>query len=407
MQATPSTLPSINDLLVRGKQAAMQGRRDLAREMLAHVVYLEPANAEGWLWLSGVVDLPEQVRYCLERTLRIDPNNGRALRGIEWLDGRQREIDEARAAAERVKPYWQTSRPKPLLNLIKGAQTQQGAQTATGETASRKPASWTSIGLTIPGTRVARANLPTMPVSPATLDRMTTAGVSRDSLGRSSGEDNLTHLNSREYRREVFGTTSELVPRFVTNFGLRNLLLATRKLVGDAGFRTLLQTAELEEYDHETPPANEEAAANYTRFSAFTEALEDFFGHAVEPMEIKLGREMFRQELNNKGKLAAMKGISFKLMTPEKKLEQALMELADAHARMGMDAYFEEQDGGYMFVIETCPYCFGRLTNARCNIASGFLAAGLEWATGSAPHITEVSCRGIDEPFCGYWIPFE
>jgi predicted hydrocarbon binding protein len=407
MQATttPSTLPSINDLLIRGKQAAMQGRRDLAREMLAHVVYLEPANAEGWLWLSGVVDLPEQVRYCLERTLRIDPRNGRALRGIEWLDARQREIDEARAAAERVKPYWQTSKPKPLLNLIKGAQQQSQAQTATGETASRKPASWTSIGLTLPGTRVARSNLPTMPVSPSTLDNMTTAGVSRDTLGNPTTRDNITHISSRSYRQEVLGTTDELSPRFVTNFALRNLLLSTRRIIGDSGFSALLQRAGLEEYEQVTAPANEDAAANYTRFSAFTEALEDFLDHAVEPMEIKLGREMFRQELANKGKMTAMKGISFKLMAPEKKLEQILMELADAHARMGMDAYFEEQEGGYMFVIERCPYCFGRLTNARCNITSGFLAAGIEWATGNSLQIQEVSCRGVDEPFCGYWIP--
>src|SRR5687768_373020 len=316
MQApAPSTLPSISDLLFRGKQAAMQGRRDLAREMLAHVVYLEPANAEGWLWLSGVVDLPEQVRYCLERTLRIDPRNARALRGVEWLDDRQREIDEARAAAERVKPYWQTSKPKPLLNLIKGSQHGQGAQTATGETAGRKPASWTSIGLTMPGTRVGRSNLPTLPVSAATLDRMTTAGVSRDAVRSGDTPNNVTHINNRDYRREVLGTTDELSPRFVTNFGVRNLLLATRKVVGEAGYLTLLQRSGLEEYEHVTPPTDEDAATGYTKFSAFTEALEDFFDHAVEPMEIKVGREMFRQELNNKGKLAAMKGISFKLMS--------------------------------------------------------------------------------------------
>jgi hypothetical protein len=373
--------------------------------MLAHVVYLEPANAEGWLWLSGVVDLPEQVRYCLERTLRIDPRNARALRGVEWLDERQREIDEARAAAERVKPYWQTSKPKPLLNLIKGSQHGQSAQTATGETASRKPASWTSIGLTMPGTRVGRSNLPTMPVSAATLDRMTTAGVSRDTVRGGDSPSNITHINNRDYRREVLGTTDELSPRFVTNFGMRNLLLATRKVVGEAGYLTLLQRCGLEEFEQVTPPADEDAAAGYTKFSAFTEAMEDFFDHAVEPMEIKVGREMFRQELNNKGKLAAMKGISFKLMSPEKKLENILMELADAHARMGMDAYFEEQDGGYMFVIETCPYCYGRLTNARCNLTTGFLQAGIEWATNTSPQITEVSCRGIDEPFCAYWIP--
>src|SRR4051812_41322913 len=127
-----STLPSITDLLARGKQAAMAGQRDLAREMLAYVVYLDPANADGWLWLSGVGDSPEQVRYCLERTLRIDPDSPRALRGMEWLNARQGEIDEARAAAERVKPYWQTSKPRPLLNLVK-KQKQEMANVAGGE----------------------------------------------------------------------------------------------------------------------------------------------------------------------------------------------------------------------------------------------------------------------------------
>src|SRR5918911_3053450 len=148
LQASSSSLPSIIDLLAKGKQSALAGQRELAREMLAYVVYLDPGNAEGWLWLSGVVDFPQQVRYCLERTLRIEPDNERAKRGLEWLDARQKEIDEARAAAERVKPYWQTAKPKPLLNLVKGAAT------AAGETSSgRKPASWTSIGLTLPNSR--------------------------------------------------------------------------------------------------------------------------------------------------------------------------------------------------------------------------------------------------------------
>src|SRR5437588_3371645 len=158
LQASSSpTVPSIADMLNKGRQAALTGQREFAREMLAYVVYLDPRNAEGWLWLSGVVDFPQQVRYCLERTLRVDPRNPRALRGMEWLDARQKEIDEARAAAERVKPYWQTTKPKPLLNLIKGAASTASAQTASGETPNRV-ASWTAMSLTMPNSRAARSN---------------------------------------------------------------------------------------------------------------------------------------------------------------------------------------------------------------------------------------------------------
>jgi hypothetical protein len=91
-------------------------------------------------------------------------------------------------------------------------------------------------------------------------------------------------------------------------------------------------------------------------------------------------------------------------MSPDKKLRAILEELADAHARMGIEAYFEEHEDGYLFALETCPYCFGRLTNARCNVTIGFLSAGIEWATGRQLAIEEVTCRGLDEAICAYWI---
>ncbi|HUP28149.1 MAG TPA: hypothetical protein VM409_06910 [Chloroflexia bacterium] len=378
-----SSLPSISDLLTRGKQAAMSGQRDLAREMLAHVVYLEPANAEGWLWLSGVVTAPEQVRYCLERALRIDPSSARARRGMEWLDARQSEIDEARAAAERVKPYWQTSKPKPLLNLVKGSMT------ASGES-PRKVASWTSMSLSMPNSRMSRSNAPTTPVSAATMERIT--GAQRPPF------------SDPAYREDVLAS-DELSPRFVSNLALHNLTRAVQKVTGEVGLAAMLSSAQLDSERGQARDTSETPAINYTRFSALIESMEDFYNHAVEPMQVKVGREMFRIELGHKGKMAAMKGIQFKLMSAEKKLQAILVEVADAHARMGMEAYFEEADGGYLFAIETCPYCYGRLTNARCNVTSGYLQAAIEWALGSAPAVEEITCRGIDEAYCGYWIP--
>lgn len=382
-----STLPSITDLLAKGKQSALAGQRDLAREMLAYVVYLDPGNAEGWLWLSGVVDFPQQVRYCLERTLRVDPNNERAKRGMEWLDARQKEIDEARAAAERVKPYWQTTKPKPLLNLVKGTTTT--AQTASGETTQQRPvASWTSVSLAIPGTRTARSNAPTTPVSPETLERI--AGAHKAATTGS-------------YTEEVLAP-DDLSPRFITNTALHNLLGAVKKITGEPGYSAMLAMAHMEEYENVVPAANEDPGANFTAFSAFGEAMEEFYGQAVVPMQLKVGREMFRQELANKGKMAAMKGLVFKRMSPEKKIRSIMEELADAHARMGIEAYFEEHEDGYLFALETCPYCYGRLTNARCNVTVGFLLGGIEWATGRTLPIEEVTCRGLDEALCGYWI---
>src|SRR3954447_753800 len=246
LQASASSLPSITDLLAKGKQSALGGQRELAREMLAYVVYLDPRNAEGWLWLSGVVDYPQQVRYCLERTLRIDPHNERALRGMEWLDSRQKEIDEARAAAERVKPYWQTSKPKPLLNLMKGTTT--AAKTASGETSERPVASWTSVSMGIPNSRSARSNAPTTPVSPETLERIT-------------GQRAATP--ERSYAEEVLAA-DDLLPRFVTNTAVHNLLGAIKKVTGEPGYSAIVAMAHLEEYRDAIPAADENPGPNYT-----------------------------------------------------------------------------------------------------------------------------------------------
>lgn len=389
LQAKPSALTSISDLLAKGKQAALSGNRELAREQLAYVVYLDPSNAEGWLWLSGVVDFPQQVRYCLERTLRIDPDNERALQGVEWLNARQREIDEARAAAERVKPYWQTSKPKPLLNLIK----KQNAQTVTasGETPGRL-ASWTAVSMSIPTTRAARSNAPTTPVSAATLERMT------------AGPPETAQDANRSYTEAVLADNDELAPRFVTNVATHHLVSAIKKVTGDPGTAAILKMAGLEEFGAVTPAPEETPGINYTSFGRLGEATEEFYDQAVMPMQVRVGREMFRIELAGKGKMAAMKTVAFKLMSPEKKLRAILEELADGHARMGMEAYFEEHDDGFLFALETCPYCFGRLTNARCNVTVGFLTAGIEWATGRTLAIKEVTCRGVDEAICSYWI---
>ena len=205
--------------------------------------------------------MDEAVRYCLERTLRIDPNNARAHRGIEWLNARQAEIDEARAAAERVKPYWQTTKPKPLLNLVKGATTT--AQTASGETAQPPVASWTSVSLAIPGTRTARSNAPTTPVSPETLNRIT-------------GEHKAPATGS--YTEEVLAP-DDLSPRFVTNMALHNLLGALKKITGEPGYSAMLTMAHMEEFESLIPAANEDPGANFTTFSALGEAMEEFFGH--------------------------------------------------------------------------------------------------------------------------------
>lgn len=84
-------------LFERGVAAARSGQRRLAAGLLARAVQCDPRHEQAWLWLSGVVDDPEQIVFCLRTVLEIDPDNDRARRGLAWLEQRSPAPESPRA----------------------------------------------------------------------------------------------------------------------------------------------------------------------------------------------------------------------------------------------------------------------------------------------------------------------
>lgn len=101
--------------------AAREGRRDEARARLFRVVESDGRNERAWLWLSGMLDDPSDVRICLENVLALNPTNARARQGLEWIHARlglpqvvippapngalEREIDPAALSPARLRAY--------------------------------------------------------------------------------------------------------------------------------------------------------------------------------------------------------------------------------------------------------------------------------------------------------------
>src|SRR5688500_20335656 len=73
-------------LLEQGISAAITGRRDEARALLSQVVEADDRNEQAWLWLSGLVEEPEDMRTCLENVLHLNPDNVKAQQGGAWLE---------------------------------------------------------------------------------------------------------------------------------------------------------------------------------------------------------------------------------------------------------------------------------------------------------------------------------
>lgn len=76
-------------LFERGVAAARGGQRRVAASLLARAVQFDPRHEQAWLWLSGTLDDPNEIAFCLRSVLSINPHNERARQGLAWLEQRQ------------------------------------------------------------------------------------------------------------------------------------------------------------------------------------------------------------------------------------------------------------------------------------------------------------------------------
>ncbi|MEM9663951.1 MAG: DUF4178 domain-containing protein [Bacteroidota bacterium] len=65
----------LNDTLRYGIRAARRKDRTRAREAFTKVLQVDRNNEEAWLWLSRVLDSPEDQRRALEEVARLNPDN--------------------------------------------------------------------------------------------------------------------------------------------------------------------------------------------------------------------------------------------------------------------------------------------------------------------------------------------
>ncbi|MCA0351353.1 MAG: tetratricopeptide repeat protein [Chloroflexi bacterium] len=102
------TEQSIDELLRLAKAAANQGNTEQARKLLSNIVQHDPNHEQAWLWLSGVVDSADKMRYCLDRVLAINPTNQLALSALEDFA----ELAEQRFR-NQTKPLGTPTQPIP------------------------------------------------------------------------------------------------------------------------------------------------------------------------------------------------------------------------------------------------------------------------------------------------------
>jgi len=87
-------MDEIEDLYLSGIASVKAGNRRLAQAFFKRVIRINPRHEGAWLWLSEVLDDPDDRIYCLEAALALDPNNEKARMGLELM--RERTADPQR-----------------------------------------------------------------------------------------------------------------------------------------------------------------------------------------------------------------------------------------------------------------------------------------------------------------------
>ena len=88
-------------LLEAGITAANLGEREVARDMLTQAVQRDEHSLDAWLWLSRVLDRPEDREICFENVLSLDPTHREAREEMALLQqARLAATEEPWIAAE-------------------------------------------------------------------------------------------------------------------------------------------------------------------------------------------------------------------------------------------------------------------------------------------------------------------
>jgi hypothetical protein len=86
-----NSTPLPNDALTAATQMVKNGRLDQARDTLMQYLMKNPSSEQAWLLMSYVLSDPAKQKDCLERVLKINPNNTVAQSKLAHLLGRRTE----------------------------------------------------------------------------------------------------------------------------------------------------------------------------------------------------------------------------------------------------------------------------------------------------------------------------
>jgi len=164
-----STATEVQQLVQQGRAAALAGDTYAARASFRRATELDPACADAWAGLSGVVPILAEKHEYLQRALDLEPDNDdivASLRYVEQLQAEGVQIEPSRRRAERLassdaSPLLSTPEPVVIATEIEYCYRHPDRETGLHCSVCGRPicgecAVMTSVGQLCPDDRKAR-----------------------------------------------------------------------------------------------------------------------------------------------------------------------------------------------------------------------------------------------------------
>ncbi|MFQ5409085.1 MAG: V4R domain-containing protein [Anaerolineales bacterium] len=202
-------------------------------------------------------------------------------------------------------------------------------------------------------------------------------------------------------------STTETKSYFYPNRIGRVILVAMEKELGRERLDEVLRAGNLTELQR-LPPNNLNRKFRFEWVAGLQAATESVFGaKAGRKMNHRIGAACFNTGLKEFDPLLGIADLPFRLMPLGMKFRVGLDVFARVFNQFSDQVVrIQESEDSFNWIIERCPVCWGRETDAPCcGLAQGILEESIFWGTGGRRYqIEETQCVAMGADACVFAI---
>ncbi len=184
----------------------------------------------------------------------------------------------------------------------------------------------------------------------------------------------------------------------------RIVLTAMENIMGRHGVNAILNLAQLHNLVDNYPPNNLDLGFTFNEFSTIQQTIEEMYGvRGGRGLALRAGRETWKYALKEFMPVLGITDLAFRTLPLGIKIKiglevfaQTFNRFSDQRVRLG------EDERGYLWIIEQCPICWERTSEAPCcHLAIGLLEQSLDWVSrGRRFLVQEVECVATGDESC-------